>query len=449
MQIKFFITHSLSEYNKKVLTGKFFFPDFSDKCPICSAKNCAVRIGFYYRWVFIFNLKIKLHIPIARYLCRRKNSAFPKLNSSHKTFSLLPSQIIPYRLLDIDSLLFIADLRFKKNLSLLYISAEFSALTSESIISLSTDTVIQYLYYLIESGTITSDAFSYATLNSFVKSNNLFSPQIQKKERRAFEVEHINQLWIADFMYGPYVLEDRKKVRSYLCAIIDDCSRLIVSARFYSTQSTLVFEMSLKNAILNYGIPSKVYTVFLDGHLSVISARIGFILIHSKVYDSASRGKIERFFRTVRDCFIPNLYIHFKNKSFSLQQLNQAFSNWLLEKYNKKLHSSIKTTPFDKYFLDLEKVKIRKIDKTILDKAFFHSIERKVNNDSTISFESRLYELPAKYIGEKVQIRFDPKRPQDLYLFENDKQILKLNKLDKHENSKFPIKFHKEGRENV
>jgi len=313
---------------------------------------------------------------------------------------------------------------------------------------------IQNLYnYLIKSGTITSDAFSYATLNSFVKSNNLFSPQIQKKERRAFEVEHINQLWIADFMYGPYVLEDRRKVRSYLCAIIDDCSRLIVSARFYSTQSTLVFEMSLKDAILNYGIPSKVYTdngkVFLDGHLSVISARIGFILIHSKVYDSASRGKIERFFRTVRDCFIPNLYKKNKNKPFSLQQLNQAFSNWLLEKYNKKLHSSIKATPFDKYFLDLEKVKIRKIDKTILDKAFFHSIERKVNNDSTISFESRLYELPAKYIGEKVQIRFDPKRPQDLYLFENDKQILKLNKLDKHENSKFPIKFHKEGRENV
>lgn len=170
MQIKFFITHSLSEYNKKVLTGKFFFPDFSDKCPICSAKNCAVRIGFYYRWVFIFNLKIKLRIPIARYLCRRKNSAFSKLNSSHKTFSLLPSQIIPYRLLDIDSLLFIADLRFKKNLSLLYISAEFSALTSESIISLSTDTVIQYLKLFIIATKILITLFkiNFDTLGNWV-----------------------------------------------------------------------------------------------------------------------------------------------------------------------------------------------------------------------------------------------------------------------------------------
>ena len=89
-------------------------------------------------------------------------------------------------------------------------------------------------------------------------------------------------------------------------------------------------------------------------------------------------------------------------------------------------------------------MKIRKISKNILDIAFFHTIERKVNNDSTISFENKLYELPAKYIGQKVQIRFDPQKREELYLFENDKQILKINKLDKHENSKFPIRFHKE-----
>ncbi len=115
-----------------------------------------------------------------------------------------------------------------------------------------------------------------------------------------------------------------------------------------------------------------------------------------------------------------------------------------MNKYNKKHHSTIKSTPFDKYFSDLPKVKIRKISKNILDTAFFHTIERKVNNDSTISFENKLYELPTKYIGQKVQIRFDPQEREELYLFENDKQILKINKLDKHENSKFPIRFHKE-----
>ena len=159
----------------------------------------------------------------------------------------------------------------------------------------------------------------------------------------------------------------------------------------------------MKDAITAYGIPSKVYTdngkMFLDGHLSLLSARLGFIMVHSKPHESAPRGKIERYFRTVRDCFIPNHYIKFKNKPFTLEELNQSFSQWLLHKYNKKRHSTIKMTPFDRYFFDLKNIKVRKISLNLLQTAFLHTTERKVNNDSTISFEGNLYEVNAKYIG--------------------------------------------------
>jgi transposase InsO family protein len=308
---------------------------------------------------------------------------------------------------------------------------------------------VQNLYdYLLDTAVISQNQFTYVTLNNFVKNNDLFDIQFQKKERRAFEVSHINELWLADFMYGPHVMDGRRKRQAYLCAIICDHSRLIVNARFYFTQSNLSFEQSLKDAITAYGIPTKVYTdngkMFLDGHLSLLSARLGFIMVHSKPHESAPRGKIERYFRTVRDCFIPNHYIKFKNKPFTLEELNQSFSKWLLYKYNKKKHSTIKMTPFDRYFSDLSNVKVRKASINLLQTAFLHTTERKVNNDSTISFEGKLYEVNAKYIGEKIQIRFDPQKKDELYLFENDKQIAKLSKLDKHANSKQPIKFHKE-----
>jgi hypothetical protein len=72
---------------------------------------------------------------------------------------------------------------------------------------------------------------------------------------------------------------------------------------------------------------------------------------------------------------------------------------------------------------------------------FYHTIYRRVNNDATIAYKNSLYELPAKYIGTKIEIRFDPFNDDILYLYQDDKQILQLKKLNKHENAMFPIHF--------
>lgn len=74
------------------------FPDFSDQCPLCGEKKCAVRIGFYYRKKLVFEFKTYKNVPIARWLCREKGPLKPK----HRTFSLLPSALIPYRSHDLN-----------------------------------------------------------------------------------------------------------------------------------------------------------------------------------------------------------------------------------------------------------------------------------------------------------------------------------------------------------
>jgi len=68
------------------------FPDYRTDCPLCGGKNCAVRIGFYERKKVIIDNKIYENVPIARWLCQRKGYK----KSTHKTFSLLPFQLIPY-----------------------------------------------------------------------------------------------------------------------------------------------------------------------------------------------------------------------------------------------------------------------------------------------------------------------------------------------------------------
>ena len=68
------------------------FPDFSEQCPLCGGKNCAVRIGFYIRKRLVLYLTTYYDVPIPRWLCRQKGPLKPK----HRTFSLLPFALIPY-----------------------------------------------------------------------------------------------------------------------------------------------------------------------------------------------------------------------------------------------------------------------------------------------------------------------------------------------------------------
>lgn len=102
IQISFKIDISLSDYLTKVEKGNFSFPEYFDKCPICGSAGCAVKIGFYYRYVFDHELKRKIEIPVQRYLCRRINKPDAV---SHRTFSLLPWSCIPFAHYDIPSMI--------------------------------------------------------------------------------------------------------------------------------------------------------------------------------------------------------------------------------------------------------------------------------------------------------------------------------------------------------
>ena len=74
------------------------FPDYSEQCPLCEGKDCAVRIGFYYRKKLVFEFKTYKNVPIPRWLCRKK----AHLKAKHRTFSLLPNALVPYHSHDLN-----------------------------------------------------------------------------------------------------------------------------------------------------------------------------------------------------------------------------------------------------------------------------------------------------------------------------------------------------------
>jgi len=132
-------------------------------------------------------------------------------------------------------------------------------------------------------------------------------------------------------------------------AFIDDCSRIIPFAYFSTKQNFGVMKDVYLKAVIRRGIPALVYldngkvyrsSIFHEG-----CARMGTTVIHAQVRDAASKGKIERFFSTVRKRFLPLI----STEMLPLDELNRAFLQWLEDDYHRKIHTGLGMTPLEKY----------------------------------------------------------------------------------------------------
>jgi len=275
----------------------------------------------------------------------------------------------------------------------------------------------------------------YTTLLRIVKTQGWLSLSHRSDLRKAFETDNVNDLWIGDFMHGPQVRYLNRSIKAILCVILDDHSRLVVGQAFNASETISALTPVLKEAFLSYGIPKRLYVdnggSFSSDLLAKCCALAGISLIHSKPYDSPSRGKVERFFRTVRERFLSTI-----QDGLHLDDLNQAFWAWVQDDYHYKHHTGIDDRPIDRYNASVSRVDIHRLSKAELDEIFLVRHERIVNNDATISFKGSLYEVPSAYIRQKIELRHPVDDPQELYLYDNDIRVGRIKLLDKKENAR-------------
>src|SRR2546423_4402749 len=137
--------------------------------------------------------------------------------------------------------------------------------------------------------------------------------------------------------------------------------------------------------------------------LARIAASLGILIVHSRPYQPEGRGKIERFFRTVRDQFLANLD---PKHALSLEELNERLWIWIESVYHRSEHSALGSTPLARWQRDIEQ--IRQLPPvTDLRRLFFHRLDRVVRRDSTFLLHNRLYEAPPHLAGQRVEVRFD------------------------------------------
>ena len=278
----------------------------------------------------------------------------------------------------------------------------------------------------------------YNTLLRIVKDRGFLTTKARSDIRKAYEVDNVNDLWVCDFMHGPTVKsghQGKRPHKAILCAILDDHSRMVTGHAFSASETISALTLVLKEAFLTHGIPKRLYVdngpSFSSELLARSCALAGISLIHSKPYDSPSRGKVERFFRSVRERFLSGI-----QKDITLHELNEAFWLWLQDQYHHRVHSGIGQRPIDRYNASITRIPIRRLSRAELDEIFLIRHERVVNNDATISFKGAVYEVPPAYIRHKIEIRHPVDNPEDLYLYDNGIRVGAIKLLDKKENAR-------------
>lgn len=254
-------------------------------------------------------------------------------------------------------------------------------------------------------------------------------PGADPVDRRRFEAEFPNDIWQSDVMHGPQILDGGKKRKSYLIAFLDDHSRLIPHAQFSLSENLACWLEAFRGALSTRGLPRKLYVdngaAFRSRHLEKVCACLGIALTHTPPYTPQGRGKIERFFRTVRSQFLPSF------AGQTLEQLNQAFDDWI-SVYHQRPHSATAQPPFVRFSRHLELIRKPPAD---LDDHFRKEVRRRVNRDRTVSIDGRVYEAPTRLIGEQVSLLYHEEAPDRVEIVLGGQTQGFLVPLDLHINS--------------
>ncbi len=272
---------------------------------------------------------------------------------------------------------------------------------------------------------------SLASLYRWCKDKGLLrSKKADQSSGRAFEFTAFGALWLSDVLHGPKVNVSGKKRKAYLLAIIDDASRFIVSARFHLSEGIESLMIDLRQALSRFGVPQRFYSdngsAYRSRILHQVGARLNIAMPHTPAYQPKGRGKIERFFLTVRERFLA------KNSAKTLEQLNRDLQEWVAE-YHQNPHGGIaEMTPLDKR-LQIKNL-CRALPETAnIDPLFMQSRQVRLTKDKTFRLQNQIFEATEAPCAKRIEIFFYPWDLTNVFYGE-ERHPARL--LDKHENAR-------------
>jgi putative transposase len=230
-------------------------------------------------------------------------------------------------------------------------------------------------------------------------------PEEEQRAFGRFECTRPNEMWTGDTLHGPVI----GGAKSYLFAFIDDHSRAVTGSRWSHHDDVVRMAAAFRPALQRRGVPQAVYldngSPFVDAWLLRGCAVLGIKLIHSRPGKPEGRGKIERFFRTVRDQFL--VEIGDGEKIADLGEMNRLFQAWLETTYHQAVHSETGEAPAARW--EKASPEERAVPEPgLLREAFLWSERRRADKTALVRMHGNVYQVPAWLAGQYVELVFDP-----------------------------------------
>jgi putative transposase len=233
------------------------------------------------------------------------------------------------------------------------------------------------------------------------------------KQRLRWEAAFPGALWHGDVCHGAHIVVSGESKPVRIHALLDDCSRYIVAIEAMHQEREIDMLGLYVRALRKHGPPDALYldngATYRGQTLALACARIGTSLVHAKPYDAPARGKMERFWRTLRErC------LDFAGGLSSLHDLNVRLYAFVDEHYHRASHAGLMGKTPEALFLAAPRHNDG-FDEARLREAMTVHARRRVRGDCTVPMDGQDWETNLGFLARKLvtvsRCMIDPAEP--------------------------------------
>jgi transposase InsO family protein len=222
--------------------------------------------------------------------------------------------------------------------------------------------------------------------------------------RLRWEAEHPGALWHGDVCHGPALRVGQTTKPLRIHALLDDASRFVVALEAHHSEREDDMLGLFLRALRRHGAPDALYldngSTYRGEALRLACERLGVTLLHARPGDAPARGKMERFWRTLREGCLDHL-----GTMTQLHDVQARLLAFLDEHYHRAPHGSL----FGK---DPAAVwagaTARVVDEPTLAAALTTRARRRVRRDGTLDVDGTPWQLDQSFLaGALVTVAID------------------------------------------
>lgn len=293
---------------------------------------------------------------------------------------------------------------------------------------------------LADDGRIDAGVVSPNTVRRLFRQHGLDRPSLRARTRgelrRRWQAAAVCDVWHADVCHGPALTVGERSVPLRIHAILDDYSRLIIAIQACSSERENDMLMLLIKALRRHPAPRTLYldngATYNGDALKTVCARLGVQLLHAKPHDPEARGKMERFWRTLRQGCLDHL-----GPMATLHDVQVRLLAFLDRRYHAGPHASLMgESPLTVYEREQPK------DATLLSEASLASAltlrgTRRVRRDGTLEVGGVTWETTTGFLaGRNVVVGRGLLDPSSEPWIEHEEQRYALKRVDPVENGR-------------